>query len=78
MPQKTYFVRPGFRLTVSDPSAPDGVANKFHGDFVLLDDEAAEQYRDAVELVNQPDVADPTGPAEPAEGSAATGGEVEQ
>lgn len=55
MDKKLYSIRPGFRLDVSDPTAPDGLAHKFHGDFVMLDDEAAEQYRDAIRPVPPPE-----------------------
>lgn len=81
MPKKIYSIRPGFRLTVSDPNAPDGVAHKFHGDLVSLDDETAEQYRDAIKPVDPPVVSEPEAQIEapaPAEAPPPAGDESSQ
>lgn len=48
---KPYKIKTGFRLTVADPENPGQALEKFGGDVVELDDEAAQQYADALEPV---------------------------
>jgi hypothetical protein len=53
MPKFT--IKTGYRLTVADPDHPGQVLEKFGGDVVELDDDAAQQYADALEPLHADD-----------------------
>lgn len=53
MPQ--FKVKTGYRLTVADPDQPGQALEKIGGDVVELDDDAAQQYADALEPLHAAD-----------------------